>query len=65
MHGATLEYEAERIGLRHDLQFRWLLEVIPAAAYTTDAEGLITGYNQRAVMAWGRKPKLNDPADRY
>ncbi len=42
-----------------------LLEIIPAAAYTTDAEGLITQFNQRAVMLWGREPKLNDPIDRY
>jgi PAS domain-containing protein len=48
-----------------DAQFRRLLEVIPAAAYTTDAEGLITAFNRRAVELWGREPKLNDPLDRY
>jgi len=42
-----------------------LLEVIPAAAYTTDAEGLITQFNHRAVGLWGREPKLDDPIDRY
>jgi PAS domain-containing protein len=45
--------------------FLRLLEVIPAAAYTTDAEGLLTFFNQRAVEVWGRAPKLNDPIDRY
>jgi PAS domain-containing protein len=49
----------------NDPQFRRLLEVIPAAAYTTDAEGLITDFNRRAVEVWGREPKLNDPIDRY
>jgi PAS domain-containing protein len=50
---------------RHDVEFRRLLEKLPAAAYTTDAEGLITYFNQRAVEAWGRGPKLNDPLDRF
>ena len=48
-----------------DPPFRRLLEVLPAAAYTTDAEGLITAFNRRAVDLWGRAPKLNDPIDRY
>ncbi len=54
-------------GPRHKSEeyFRRLLEVVPAAAYTTDAEGLITAFNQRAVEVWGRAPKLNDPIDRY
>jgi PAS domain-containing protein len=50
---------------RNDSQFRRLLDVMPAAAYTTDAEGLITYFNERAAEVWGRGPKLNDPADRY
>src|SRR4051812_32609 len=50
---------------RADLDFRRVLEALPAAAYTCDAHGLITYYNQRAVAAWGREPQLNDPADRY
>jgi PAS domain-containing protein len=45
--------------------FRRLLEVLPAAAYTTDAAGLITDFNRRAVELWGREPKLFDPVDRY
>lgn len=45
--------------------FRHLLDKLPAGAYTCDAEGLITYYNERAVEVWGREPKLNDPADRY
>jgi PAS domain-containing protein len=48
-----------------NLQFRRLLEKLPAAAYTCDAEGLITYYNPRAVELWGRAPLLNDPRDRY
>jgi PAS domain-containing protein len=55
----------ERAPARSDLDFRLLLEALPAAAYTCDAEGCITYFNRRAVEAWGREPKLNDPLDRY
>lgn len=41
------------------------LEVLPAAAYICDAEGLITYYNTRARELWGREPRLRDPADRF
>ncbi len=50
---------------RSERKFRDLLEKLPAAAYTCDAEGLITYYNRRAVEMWGREPKLNDPDDRF
>ncbi|HEX7079443.1 MAG TPA: PAS domain S-box protein [Gammaproteobacteria bacterium] len=42
-----------------------VLDMLPAAAYTCGADGLITGYNQRAAELWGRSPRLNDPADRF
>lgn len=42
-----------------------LVEVMPAAIFTCDSEGLITYYNQRAAELWGRHPKLHDPEDRY
>src|SRR5581483_10850601 len=52
--------------LRHSEQrFCRLLDNLPAAGYTCDAEGLITYFNRRAVELWGREPKLNDPLDRY
>jgi two-component system, LuxR family, sensor kinase FixL len=50
---------------RADLEFRRLLDKLPAAAYTCDADGLITYYNQRAAQAWGRAPNLADPQDHY
>ncbi|HWG42500.1 MAG TPA: hypothetical protein VN688_06900 [Gemmataceae bacterium] len=49
----------------NDSSIHRLLEVLPAAAYTCDAEGLITYFNRRAVEIWGREPKVNDPIDRY
>jgi PAS domain S-box-containing protein len=48
-----------------ELQFRRLLEKLPAGAYTCDPEGLITYFNQHAARLWGRAPKLNDPTDRF
>jgi PAS domain S-box-containing protein len=48
-----------------ELEFRRLLETLPAGAYTCDPDGLITYYNQHAVELWGRAPKLNDPVDRF
>ncbi|HEV3168323.1 MAG TPA: histidine kinase dimerization/phospho-acceptor domain-containing protein, partial [Isosphaeraceae bacterium] len=50
---------------RSELQFRRLLEKLPAAAYTCACEGVITVFNTRAVQLWGREPKLNDPVDRF
>jgi hypothetical protein len=48
-----------------DTPFHRLLDILPAAAYTCDAEGLITYFNRHALALWGREPKLNDPVDRY
>jgi two-component system, LuxR family, sensor kinase FixL len=50
---------------KKDLEFRRLLETLPAGAYTCDANGLITYFNRRAVELWGREPRLNDLVDRY
>ena len=48
-----------------DIEFRELLEQLPAAAYTTDADGLITYYNRPALELWGRAPVLRDAVDRW
>ncbi|MGK9171451.1 PAS domain S-box protein [Inquilinus limosus] len=40
-------------GLAHDL-----LQALPAAIYTTDAEGRITFYNEAAAELWGCRPEL-------
>jgi PAS domain S-box-containing protein len=49
----------------NELPFRAFLERLPAGAYTCDPDGLITYFNSHAVQIWGRKPKLNDPIDRF
>jgi PAS domain S-box-containing protein len=41
-----------------EYRLRHLLEALPTAIYTTDAEGKINFYNQAAVELAGRKPEL-------
>src|SRR5215210_5430560 len=53
------------MALLGEVEFQSLLDKLPAGAYTCDAQGLITYFNQHAVQLWGRAPKLNDPRDRY
>src|SRR5262245_65976361 len=57
--------KAELAPNRSHLDFNRLLAKLPAAAYTCDADGLITYFNERAVELWGREPKLNDVVDRF
>ncbi len=57
--------QSQRIPHTSDVEFSRLLAKLPAAAYTCDAEGFITYFNERAVELWGREPKLKDPVDRY
>jgi PAS domain-containing protein len=47
------------------LQVWRLLENLPAGAYTCDADGLITYFNQHAVRLWGRAPQLHNTVDRF
>jgi PAS domain S-box-containing protein len=48
-----------------ELEFRRLLEKLPAGAYTCNPQGLITYFNQQATLIWGRTPQLNDATDRF
>ena len=57
--------QAEAALRQSEQRFRRLLDNLPAAGYTCDAQGHITYFNRRAVELWGREPKLNDPVDRY
>jgi PAS domain-containing protein len=47
------------------LDFHHLMETMPEAAYSTDAEELITYFNRRAAAIWGREPQRHNPLDRY
>lgn len=44
---------------------RRAIHLLPVAAYTCNAEGQLTAYNNRAVALWGRTPKLLDNDHRY
>jgi PAS domain S-box-containing protein len=54
----TAEKVAKERAAETEERFRQLLEALPAAIYTTDAEGRITYYNQAAVEMSGREPTL-------
>ena len=43
--------------------FRELLDALPTAVYTTDANGRITFFSQAAVQLSGRTPEIG--SDRY
>jgi PAS domain S-box-containing protein len=51
--------------IRSQAWFDTLLENLPDAAYTCDADGLITSYNEQAVELWGREPALKNPDQRF
>jgi PAS domain S-box-containing protein len=54
----TRSKQAERAAIDSQEQLRSVLDALPAAVYTTDAEGRITYYNQAAVDLAGRRPQL-------
>lgn len=41
-----------------EFRYRQIVQNLPAAYYTCDAEGHITFYNQAAVVLWGMEPRL-------
>ena len=48
-----------------EAHYRRLLAALPVAAYTCDADGLITYFNHQAAQVWGREPEIGSPLDRY
>ena len=42
-----------------------LLEILPAAVYVCDAEGIVVAYNLRATELWGRSPAPGDTDQKY
>jgi PAS domain S-box-containing protein len=39
-------------------RYRQLVQSLPAAVYTTDAEGRVTLFNEAAAILWGRRPEI-------
>lgn len=56
----TLAHRMEQRVRESEQHMRDLLEALPAAVYTTDAEGRITFYNRACVELAGRTPQLGD-----
>ena len=60
------ERKAAETALRQsEERYRTLFNFVPVAVYTCDAEGCIQEFNQRAIELWGRKPKTNDPSEKF
>jgi PAS domain S-box-containing protein len=49
---------ADRTGKPGEADFRAALEALPVAIYLTDAQGLITFFNEAAVVLWGHRPEI-------
>lgn len=54
----TAEQEARGLAAETEERYRKLLDALPAAVYTTDAEGTLTYFNQAAVEMCGRTPRI-------
>ena len=57
--GRQLE-EAEKNKRASEARYRHLVEALPTAVYTCDAEGCITLFNKAAVALWGREPVIGE-----
>lgn len=55
---ATFRHEPAWLAAAAEPQLREVLDVLPAAVYTTDAAGNITYYNEAAAELWGCRPTL-------
>jgi PAS domain S-box-containing protein len=56
----TAELEASAVRLREsEARYRHLIQALPVAVYTCDAQGRITLYNEAAVALWGREPQVD------
>ena len=42
-----------------------LLAALPTPAYACSPDGRLIQYNEHAARLWGRRPNLNDPAERF
>jgi len=56
----TARKEEEQRIRQREQHLRTLLEVLPAALYTTDQAGRINFYNQAAAELWGYRPVLGE-----
>jgi PAS domain-containing protein len=45
-----------------DIPYQQLIQALPGAIYTCDANGYILTYNQAAAVLWGREPAIGKDA---
>ncbi|HEX8240788.1 MAG TPA: PAS domain-containing protein [Allosphingosinicella sp.] len=62
-HDVTEQLREDRAARESERRLREILDALPVALYTTDAEGRITYYNEAAVEMSGRRPALG--GDKY
>jgi PAS domain S-box-containing protein len=60
LQDVTLAHRMEQRVRESEQHMRTLLEALPAAVYTTDADGRITFYNRASVELAGQTPQLGD-----
>ena len=63
MNEVKLPFNIPEPLLESEEDYRRITQLMPVAVYTTDPDGLITFYNEKAAELWGRKPRLNDPTE--
>ena len=56
----TEQLQEDRAAREDERRLREILDALPVALYTTDAEGRITYYNEAAVELSGRRPVLGE-----
>ncbi|HEX8626287.1 MAG TPA: histidine kinase dimerization/phosphoacceptor domain -containing protein [Allosphingosinicella sp.] len=59
-HDVSEKIREDRAARESEHRLRDILDALPVALYTTDAEGRITYYNEAAVDISGRRPTLGD-----
>ncbi|HEX6374288.1 MAG TPA: PAS domain-containing protein [Allosphingosinicella sp.] len=59
-HDVTEQLAEDRAARESERQLREIIDALPVALYTTDADGRITYYNEAAVEMSGRRPALGD-----
>lgn len=59
-HDVTEQLREDRSARESERQLREILDALPVALYTTDAEGRITYFNEAAVEMSGRRPRLGE-----
>jgi PAS domain S-box-containing protein len=59
-HDVSERVREERAARDGERQLRAILDALPVALYTTDADGRITYFNEAAVELSGRRPRLGE-----